>query len=78
MQEDKTEETIKRGELGVILLGETCVIHLLADEAVPGEGLSEYQGQKAGSFFLRQSQARVLIAKLRESSPPPETQSPRP
>jgi hypothetical protein len=78
MSEDKTQETIERGELGVILLGESCTIHLLADDAVPEEGLCEYQGQKAGSFFLRQRQARDLIAKLRTPSPPPETQPPRP
>jgi hypothetical protein len=78
MPEDKTQETIERGELGVILLGESCTIHLLADDAVPEEGLSEYQGQKAGSFFLRQGQARALVAKLRKSSLPPETQPSRP
>jgi hypothetical protein len=66
---DETQDVIERGELGVILLGESCVIHLLADDAIPEEGMSEYQGQKAGSFFLRQSGAHPLIAKLRNSTP---------
>jgi hypothetical protein len=51
--------------LGVILLGESCVIHLLKDDAVPKTGMSEYQGQNEGSFFLRQGRAPSLIAKSR-------------
>ena len=66
---DETEKTTERGELGVILLGEGCVIHLLADNAVPEAEMTEYQGQKVGSFFLRQSGAHALIAKLRNSVP---------
>ena len=66
---DETQEVIERGELGVILLGESCVIHLLADDAVPEAGMSEFHGQKAGSFFLRQRGAHALIAKLRSAPP---------
>jgi hypothetical protein len=68
--QDETQEVIERGELGVILLGEECTIHLLADDAIAEAGMSEYQGQKVGSFFLRQSGAHAVIAKLRNAALP--------
>jgi hypothetical protein len=69
MPRDETQETIERGEYGVILL-EGCIIHLFEDNANSPADLSQYDGEKSGSFFLRRSQLHALIAKLRNSAPP--------
>lgn len=61
-REDKAHE---RGEFGLIMLGESCIIHLLEDDAVPEPGLSEYKGQEQGSFYLRRGRLRTVISRLR-------------
>jgi len=60
------EWTSPPGEYGMILAGETCLIHLIEDDAIPQPGLSEYKGQASGAFYLRRSKAEELISKLRK------------
>ena len=55
------------GEYGMILAGETCLMHLIPDDVIPQPQLSEYKGQDSRAFYLRRSRAQELISKLRKA-----------